>query len=37
MEFRHKSVLLKETIEYLKINSDGIDVYGTLGAAGHAY
>lgn len=37
MEFRHKSVLLKETIEYLKINPDGIYVDGTLGGGGHAY
>ena len=31
MEFKHKSVLLKETIEYLKINPDGTYVDGTLG------
>lgn len=37
MEFRHKSVLLRETIEYLKINPDGIYVDGTLGGGGHAY
>ncbi len=37
MEFRHKSVLLKETMEYLKINPDGIYVDGTLGGGGHAY
>ena len=37
MEFKHKSVLLKETIEYLKINPDGTYVDGTLGGGGHAY
>lgn len=37
MEFKHKSVLLKETIEYLNINPDGIYVDGTLGGGGHAY
>ncbi|MBR4027580.1 MAG: 16S rRNA (cytosine(1402)-N(4))-methyltransferase RsmH [Lachnospiraceae bacterium] len=37
MEFNHYSVLLKETIEYLHIKSDGIYVDGTLGGGGHAY
>ena len=37
MEFKHKSVLLTETIEGLKINPDGIYVDGTLGGGGHAY
>ena len=36
MEFRHKSVLLEETIEGLKVKPDGIYVDGTLGGAGHA-
>ena len=36
MEFRHESVLLRETMEYLKINPDGIYVDGTLGGGGHA-
>lgn len=36
MEFVHKSVLLNETIENLKIKPDGIYVDGTLGGAGHA-
>ena len=36
MEFVHKSVLLKETIDGLKIKPDGIYVYGTLGGGGHA-
>ncbi len=37
MEFRHKSVLLKETVEGLNIKPDGIYVDGTLGGGGHAY
>ena len=37
MEFKHKSVLLKETIAYLNIKPDGIYVDGTLGGGGHAY
>lgn len=37
MEFKHKSVLLDETIAYLNIKPDGIYVDGTLGGAGHAY
>ena len=37
MEFVHRSVLLKETIDYLKIKSDGIYVDGTLGGGGHSY
>lgn len=36
MEFNHKSVLLEETIESLKINPDGIYVDGTAGGAGHS-
>ena len=36
MEFKHKSVLLDETIEGLSIRPDGIYVDGTLGGAGHA-
>ena len=35
MEFKHKSVLLEETIEGLNIKPDGIYVDGTLGGAGH--
>ena len=37
MEFKHKSVLLEETIEELKIKPDGIYVDGTLGGGGHSY
>jgi 16S rRNA (cytosine1402-N4)-methyltransferase len=37
MEFKHKSVLLEETIENLNIKPDGIYVDGTLGGAGHSY
>ena len=37
MEFKHSSVLLKETIDNLKIKSDGIYVDGTLGGGGHSY
>lgn len=36
MEFKHKSVLLKETIDGLKLKPDGVYVDGTLGGAGHA-
>lgn len=37
MEFKHKSVLLNETIDGLNIKPDGIYVDGTLGGGGHAY
>lgn len=37
MEFKHKSVLLDETIENLAIKPDGIYVDGTLGGGGHSY
>ena len=36
MEFKHKSVLLDETIDGLRVKPDGIYVDGTLGGAGHA-
>ena len=36
MEFKHKSVLLKECIEGLSIKKDGIYLDGTLGGAGHS-
>ena len=37
MEFKHKSVLLNETIDGLNIKPDGLYVDGTLGGGGHAY
>ncbi|MDF2538808.1 MAG: S-adenosyl-methyltransferase MraW [Herbinix sp.] len=37
MAFEHKSVLLEETIEQLKIKPEGIYVDGTLGGGGHSY
>lgn len=37
MEFRHKSVLLDESIESLCIKPDGVYVDGTLGGGGHSY
>lgn len=37
MNFEHKSVLLDETIDNLKIKENGIYVDGTLGGAGHAF
>lgn len=36
MEFRHTSVLLRETIDSLHVRPDGIYVDGTLGGGGHA-
>ena len=36
MEFKHKPVLLEETIQGLNIKEDGIYVDGTLGGAGHS-
>lgn len=37
MNFKHQSVLLKETIDNLNIQPDGIYVDGTLGGGGHAF
>lgn len=37
MEFRHVSVLLKETVDNLITKTDGIYVDGTLGGGGHSY
>lgn len=37
MEFKHKSVLLQESIEGLKIKQAGVYVDGTLGGGGHSY
>ena len=36
LEFKHKPVLLKETIQGLEIKENGIYVDGTLGGAGHS-
>lgn len=37
MAFKHKSVLLEETVDGLDIKPDGIYVDGTLGGGGHAF
>ena len=37
MEFKHRSVLLEDTVNGLNIKPDGIYVDGTLGGGGHAY
>ncbi|MBQ4283199.1 MAG: 16S rRNA (cytosine(1402)-N(4))-methyltransferase RsmH [Lachnospira sp.] len=37
MEFKHKSVLLDETIENLNIKPNGVYVDGTLGGGGHSH
>ena len=37
MEFKHKSVLLSETIEGLRIKPEGTYVDGTLGGGGHSF
>jgi 16S rRNA (cytosine1402-N4)-methyltransferase len=37
MNFKHKSVLLSETIENLSVSPTGTYVDGTLGGGGHAY
>ena len=36
MEFEHRSVLLEEAVDGLRVRPDGIYVDGTLGGAGHA-
>ena len=36
-EFKHKSVLLQETIEALQLKEGGIYVDGTVGGGGHSY
>lgn len=37
MEFKHISVLLDKSIEYLNVRDSGIYVDGTLGGGGHSY
>lgn len=37
MEFKHYSVLLRESVDALKIHSSGIYVDGTMGGGGHSY
>jgi 16S rRNA (cytosine1402-N4)-methyltransferase len=37
MEFKHVSIMLKECMEGLKINPNGIYVDGTLGGGGHTF
>lgn len=37
MAFKHKSVLLEETVDGLAIKPDGVYVDGTLGGGGHAF
>lgn len=36
MEFKHYSVLLKESVDYLEVKPDGIYVDATLGGGGHS-
>ncbi len=37
MDYKHESVLLKESIDGLNIKKDGIYIDGTLGGGGHTY
>ena len=37
MEFSHKSVLLKETVDLLNVRPGGVFLDGTVGGGGHAY
>jgi len=37
LEFKHEPVLLKETLEGLRIHPDGVYVDGTLGGGGHSF
>lgn len=37
MEFKHYSVMLRETIEFLNIKADGTYLDGTLGEIGRAH
>lgn len=36
MEFKHYSVLLKESVDALKVNANGVYVDGTMGGGGHS-
>ena len=36
MEFKHYSVMLSETVDFLKVKSGGTYVDGTLGGGGHS-
>ncbi len=37
MEFKHYSVLLKESVDFLNVNENGIYADATLGGGGHSY
>lgn len=37
MEFKHYSVLLKESVDALNVNENGVYVDGTMGGGGHSY
>lgn len=37
MEFKHYSVLLKESVDYLNVNENGVYADATLGGGGHSY
>ena len=37
MEFKHYSVLLKESVDYLNINKNGVYADATLGGGGHSF
>lgn len=37
MEFKHYSVLLKESVDALNVKADGVYVDGTMGGGGHSY
>ncbi len=37
MEFKHYSVLLKESVDFLNVSKDGIYVDATMGGGGHSY
>ena len=37
MEFKHYSVLLKESVDALNVRDGGIYVDGTMGGGGHSY